>query len=150
MMDNSEEYNDGPKEEDLIWEKMYMHTEEWQHDLAFFKDEFWFLHNLIGGYVVWVGNEDDMAQIQTIVKRLNKLQDVRGELNQKLTKQMVALEELLNKSHKEPQWQVKEENIVLSKLLKDFTKDIRALKKDIHTITKIVTDSKKFKQLKKS
>jgi hypothetical protein len=91
-----------------------------------------------------------MAQIQTIVKRLNKLQDVRGELNKKLTKQMVALEELLNKSHKEPQWQVKEENIVLSKLLKDFTKDIRALKKDIHTITKIVTDSKKFKQLKKS
>ena len=149
-MDNSTGYNDSFKEETPIWEKMYMRAEDWQQDLAFFKEEFGFLHNLIGGYIVWVGNEDDMPQIQTVVKRLNKLQDVQGDLNQKLTRQMVTLEELLNKSYKGSQWQVKEENAELSKLLKDFTKDIRALKKDIHTVTKIVTDSKKFRQLKKS
>jgi len=98
-MDNSTGYNDSFKEETPIWEKMYMRAEDWQQDLAFFKEEFGFLHNLIGGYIVWVGNEDDMPQIQTVVKRLNKLQDVQGDLNQvELLKCLNSTKKVLGKT----------------------------------------------------
>ena len=77
------------------------------------------------------------------MQRLNDIQRVRAELNQKLTKQMVSLEELLNKSFEGSQEDVKNEDVALNKLLKDFTSDIRSLKKEIHTVTKMVVNSKK-------
>mgnify|MGYP003625947911 FL=1 len=126
-----------------IWEKIYINTEQWQAEVEFLKDEFGFLHNLIGGYIVWLGKEEIMPQIQTLVQRLNDIQRVRAELNQKLTKQMVSLEELLNKSFEGSQQDVKNEDVALNKLLKDFTSDIRSLKKEIHTVTKMVVNSKK-------
>tara|TARA_R110000868_G_scaffold216234_1_gene466341 strand:- start:709 stop:1137 length:429 start_codon:yes stop_codon:yes gene_type:complete len=126
-----------------IWEKIYINTEQWQAEVEFLKDEFGFLHNLIGGYIVWLGKEEIMPQIQTLVQRLNDIQRVRAELNQKLTKQMVSLEELLNKSFEGSQEDVKNEDVALNKLLKDFTSDIRSLKKEIHTVTKMVVNSKK-------
>lgn len=133
-----------------VWEKMYASSEEWQQDIDFLRDEFSFFHNLIGGYMVWLGKEDSMPQIQTLVKRLNMLQDLRVEVNKKLKRQMVNLEELLNQSFEGNQQQVEEENLALKKLLKDYTRDVRAFKKDIHTVTKIVANSENLKQSKKT
>tara|TARA_R110002049_G_scaffold298365_2_gene488043 strand:- start:1699 stop:2148 length:450 start_codon:yes stop_codon:yes gene_type:complete len=133
-----------------IWEKIYINTEQWQAEMEFLRDEFGFLHNLIGGYMVWLGKEEIMPQIQALVQRLNDLQQVRAELNQRVTKQMISLEELLNESFEGNQQQVTNEDAALGKLLKGFIIDIRALKKEIHTVTKMVANSKKIKQLKKT
>jgi hypothetical protein len=147
-MDSNKNYNTNRNLENQVWKAMYIRAEEWQRDLDFLKDEFGFLHNLIGGYLVWLEKEDSLPKIQGLIKRLNELQNFQAGLTKKITMQLITLEELLNNSFKGKTRQVKNEDITLNKLMKSHTNNFRALKKEVYVITKEVGNIEKLKQLK--
>ena len=76
------------------WELIYAQTERWKDESSFFEEEFQFLHNLIGGYLVWLSHEDNLNQAKGLVERLNSLSGQNRALGRRITGQLIALEEL--------------------------------------------------------
>jgi hypothetical protein len=126
------------------WELIYAQTERWKDESSFFEEEFQFLHNLIGGYLVWLSHEDNLNQAKGLVERLNSLSGQNRALGRRITGQLIALEELQNGSFTGDEPKVKNDATAIQAILEDFVKEFRDLKKEIHHLTKIVSKTEKF------
>ncbi|MAU17077.1 MAG: hypothetical protein CMH48_10310 [Muricauda sp.] len=135
---------------DFDWEVMYVQTEHWKDESSFFDEEFQFLHNLIGGFLVWLSSEEDLHQAKSLVERLNTLSNQNRALARRITGQMIALEELQNGSFTGDELKVKNDAVAIRATLDEFITDFRSLKKEIHYLTKILSKTEKLNRLKKT
>lgn len=51
--------------DDNSWQEMYIITERWQSDLAFFNDELSFFRKLINKYLLWLVDEKNIEHPKT-------------------------------------------------------------------------------------
>ena len=56
--------------EEVKWQELYVLTDHWKSDLAFYKDDLRFLHHLIDKYIIWITKDENLNMVQDIKKIL--------------------------------------------------------------------------------
>jgi hypothetical protein len=131
----------------LQWSAVYTLTEHWQADMKFFNDELNFLNILVDKYLLKLAEEGHISTIAPLAMALTKLEVNNRELDQKIEKHKLHIQEVIENPFSHNSQAVKDEHIALESELYDFVDIFRITKKEIFDSTEQILKSEKAKHL---
>ena len=133
------------------WQQLYILTEHWRNDVEFFNDEVKFMLKLVDKYFVWLMADEDLTEIQAIMKQIRKLEVGCGKIENKIVLHLShitsVIENSYNKGEIKEEQQFREEHEDLEEELTLYTKDLRVVKKELFKLTEGVMETEKWKHL---
>lgn len=133
--------------DDNSWQEMYIITERWQSDLAFFNDELSFFRKLINKYLLWLVDEKNIEHTRKLAADISKF-DKRGvTVSQKLATHLRELANLAENPFSHNAQSCRDAHGALESIVAELAKDFRSLKKKVFRVTETVIDSEKANRL---
>lgn len=133
------------------WQQLYILTEHWQNDVEFFKDEIKFMLKLVDKYFVWLLADEDLTEVQAIMKQIRKLEVGCDKIENKIVLHLSHISSVIensnNKGEIKEEQQFREEHEDLEEELTLYTKDLRVVKKELFKLTEGVMETEKWKHL---
>lgn len=128
-------------------QQLFLLTEHWQNDVAFYKDEFRFLYKLIDRYYIWLTNDEHIEAVRKMVKTVVDVQHELTALSIELSSHLIAIGKRIDKSNAAAELVLREEHAQLEMKVGQFYRNFRMVKKEIFTITELVIESEKLQHL---
>jgi len=146
---SASELQPGSKEEyQETWSKLYILTEHWQSDVKFFHYELNFLNTLVDKYFTQLTAEaENIGKVRPVALTLSKIEARARALDQKITKHLQHIRELMENPFSPNSPEFKDEHGQLELELAIFLKDFRATKSEVFALTEQVLKSEKAKHL---
>jgi hypothetical protein len=146
---SASELRPGSKDEDQqAWSELYILTEHWQSDIKFFHYELNFLNILVDKYFTrLMAEEENVSKVKPVAMKLSRIEDRERELDQKITKHLQHIQELMENPSSDNSQKFRDEHVELEIELANFLKDFRATKSEVFGLTEQVLKSEKAKHL---
>lgn len=130
-------------------EQMYVRTEHWIQDYAFFEYEFKFLINLMDKYFVGavIADEEKNEQLKDVVGRLVRLDEGREHLQISIKENLSYLTRLIqNKEVFDPE-ECRDRQSDLESDQTDFLRRYRVIKKEVFQLSEHLIQSARSRRL---
>ena len=134
----------GPYIFEANWKELYVLTEHWASDLAFYGDDLRFLHHLLSSYYMWLFMEERADDGSKVAKRLEELEIRRDALARQTQKHLTHLANLIDDPFKYDSHEFRKEHAALEEEISHFVKDFRACKTETFAISKSLVSSEEF------
>jgi len=134
----------GPYIYEADWKELYVLTEHWASDLAFYGDDLRFLHHLLSSYYMWLFMEERADKGTEVVKWLEALETRRDALARQTQKHLTHLADLIDDPFKYDSHEFRQEHAELEEEITHFVKDFRDCKKEVFALSKHVVSSEEF------
>jgi cysteinyl-tRNA synthetase len=128
------------------YQQLYLLTEHWQSDLEFYKNALRFLHYLIDKYFVWFAHKENHDEMANLASRLSEVARVCDSLQEKTSKTLSHLAELIDEPFKYDFNKCRSEHEELENEIVSFIKNFRGIKKESFAISEQVIE-KEIKRL---
>ncbi|WP_081210128.1 hypothetical protein [Salegentibacter sediminis] len=113
-------------------EEMHYSAQQWSSSLAFMKDEHLFFEDMLREYTLPIIESNLIAEVKTLIDRLNTSKKEMMNLNEKVSKHKNGLDILVDGINQpEEEKKYKEEHRALLNEVNAFSESFRQLKKDI-------------------
>lgn len=129
------------------WKGLFVVTEQWRSDLDFFEDEMRFFRTLIDKHFMRLTAPEYATATRASVSKLAKLDSRRFNLEQKTDRHLYHLTALIQDPFPHDRQAYLDEHERLESAMRDFTKDFRALKREIFQLTRRVMDGERISHL---
>ena len=129
------------------WEDLYLMTEQWKEDMDFFKDELYFLHDLIGKYFIWLTKDEELSKVRQMDKDVVEITKKRQVLSNKIDKHIGNLGMMIEDVFRRDHQILRDEHAALDDSISAYFKAFREVKKEVFTIAKDVIKSEKMKKM---
>ena len=129
------------------WQMLYILTEHWQSDLAFFEDELRFFRSLVDKYFFSLIDEETIAKTRLLVAGLSSLEKRRASLERKIQEHLKHLANFLENPFPYNAKHFRDEHARLEVVVAAYLKNFRQTKKDIFGFVEHVMESEKAKHL---
>ena len=134
----------GPYIFEADWKELYVLTEHWASDLAFYGDDLRFLHHLLRGYYMWLFMEERADKGAEVAKRLEQLEARRDALARQTRAHLTHLAGLIDDPFKYDAHEFRKEHAVLEEEISHFVKDFRTCKTEAFAISNNLVSSEEF------
>ena len=134
----------GPYIFEANWKELYVLTEHWASDLAFYGYDLRFLHHLLSSYYMWLFMEERADDGSKVAKRLEELEIRRDALARQTQKHLTHLANLIDDPFKYDSHEFRKEHAALEEEISHFVKDFRACKTETFAISKSLVSSEEF------
>lgn len=130
-------------------ERMYVRTEHWISDSAFFADEFKFLFSLMDKYFVGLVISDStrLEMVKSIARRLQEIDSERESLEKENTENLSYIARLIKNEEAFEPTEFKEAQSDIESDQVDFLKKYRAIKKEIFQLAEQLIGAERTKHL---
>lgn len=132
--------------EERSWQQMYIISQRWQSDLAFFNDELKFFRKLIDKYFMWLADDKNIESVRKLASDLYRFEKRRFTVSQRLSLHVHQLTNLVGNSSSHNAQGCKDEHGQLEVIFAEFTKDFRRIKSEVFIASEKVIDSEKVKR----
>ena len=129
------------------WQMLYILTEHWQSDLAFFKDELRFFQSLIDKYFFSLIDKENIDKTRLVVADLSKLENRRTDLERSMEQHLKHLGDLLENPFPFSAQHYRDEHTRLGVVLAEYVKNFQQTKREIFAFVEHVMESEKAKHL---
>ncbi len=123
------------------WDEVYVLTDHWKSDLAFYKDDLQFLHHLVDKYIIWITKEENLGMVREIMQNINELERRCEELLASVGEHMRGIGVQIDRPGAGGETELKDRHHELEGKISLFIKDFRANRKEVFRITEYVMDS---------
>lgn len=123
------------------WKALYELTEHWNSDIKFYKDELKFLHHIIDKYFSWISKKENINLVKEIEINLLDLEKECTLLQNKITKHLKYLTELINDPLKYDAHQFRIEHEILEKDISSYVELFRVHKNEIFIINNKIIET---------
>lgn len=134
----------GPYIYEADWKELYVLTEHWASDLAFYGDDLRFLHHLLRSYYMWLFMQERADKGAEVAKRLEELETRRDALARQTQKHLTHLADLIDDPFKYDSHEFRKEHAVLEEEITHFVKDFRSCKNEAFALSKQLVSSEEF------
>lgn len=128
-------------------QQLFLLTEHWQSDVAFYKDEFKFLYRLIDKYYIWLTNDQHIEEVRKMVKTVLEMQHELTVISTQLSSHLISIGKRIDKPNAAAELVLREEHAILESKIGQFYRNFKVIKKEIFTITEVVIESEKLQHL---
>lgn len=128
-------------------QQLFLLTEHWQSDVAFYKDEFKFLYKLIDKYYMWLTNDEHITQVRKMVNTVLEMQKELDAFTVDLSHHLIAIGKRIDKPNAATELVLREEHSALGIRIGQFYRNFRVVKKTIFTLTEVVIESDKLQHI---
>lgn len=122
-------------------ESMYTLSEHWRSDLDFFRDERNFLRKLVDRYILWLTDDNNIADARGVFSRLVQLEARRLSIEKQVAAHLSRLTDLLQNPFAHDHQESRDDHRKIEDAIAEFTNLFRDLKKDVFVLTEKVIDS---------
>lgn len=129
----------------INWQQMYVITENWQSDLAFFADEIRFLKGLMSRYFTHL--IDDIENTRSLAVHLSQLETDLEVLNKKIKKHIRHLSDQYSSDFDLADSEIINRHIQLEEMMTVFVKNFRGNKKEVFSIFEGILKREKGRHL---
>ena len=134
----------GPYIFEADWKELFVLTEHWASDLAFYGDDLRFLHHLLRGYYMWLFMEERADKGSEVARRLEELEARRDALARQTQMHLTHLAGLIDDPFKYDSHEFRKEHAELEEEISHFVKDFRTCKAEAFAISKNLVSSEEF------
>jgi len=126
---------------------LYVLTEHWKSDISFFRDELRFLKNLVDKYFIWLINDDNIRETQSVVNDLSAAGKELQKVSIGIEEHLHQLEKLMENSFPHDEQVFRDEHAELEDAMADITQVFRLLKMQVFELTERIMQEEKIRQL---
>jgi hypothetical protein len=131
------------------WQELYVLTEHWQSELAYYQDELRFLRMLIDNNLKLLIEDEGIKKVQEVALKLSEIETQKLNLEQNTNKHLNHLQDFIKNSSSKDSREFRDEHEYLEIELTGFVKNFRSLKKNIFKLSEQVMQTEKAKHLLK-
>jgi hypothetical protein len=135
---------------EVKWQELYILTDHWKSDLAFYKDDLRFLHHLIDKYIIWITKDENLNMVQDIKKNLFEIQSKSADLIKEVNIHLGNLGLMVENPVQSSNPQFLKDHGVLEEKISNFVKLFRSNRKEVFNITEYIIDSEQLPNILKS
>lgn len=132
------------------WKTMFILSEHWKSDLAFFQDEVAFFSLLLDKYLLTLIDNNHIDHTRHLVTGLTEFEKKRLALGEQVNKHLLSLRNLVQDPFAQDSQVVRNQHEQLEAAIADFTKNFRTLKKEVFSLAESAMTSEKAKHLLES
>lgn len=129
------------------WQQMFILSEHWQSDIAFYDDEIRFLRKVIDGHFSNLVDDKNLPNTRKVTMELINLDKHRFVISQKTDDHLKHLANLLENPFSHNAQTVKDAHAETESMIAGFVKRFRIIKKKIFAIVEQIERSEKGKHL---
>lgn len=128
------------------WEQLYVLSEHWQSDMAFYKDELKFLRNLIDKYFLWLVLEENISKANALTVDIKKAQLEEEWLDQAIIRHMSHIADIVKNEFPKDEKAFRDEHTLLEDKMVDFVQLYRKLKSEVFTVTEYIMETEELSE----
>ncbi|MEP2278610.1 hypothetical protein [Maribacter sp.] len=126
------------------WKSLYVLTEHWKSDMAFYNEDLKFLHHLIDKYFMWISKKDNIDMVREIEVSLIDTDKKCDSLVKRIDTHLHHLAELIDNPFAYDSHTFRTEHEQLEDEIADFVKQFRTNRKEVFAITEHVIDGEEM------
>lgn len=130
--------------EDGPWDELYALTKRWSTDIEFYRDDLWFLNQLIAKYMIWIIKSENLDLVNQMQRGLFELNKKSKDLLEKLSKHSIRLGQLAKTPNSRDAGVIKLEHEHLEEEIADFVKSFRKNRKEVFKLTSYIIHSEEL------
>ena len=126
------------------WEQLYILTERWHSDMAFYLDEIRFFHKLVNKYFMWITIDENRAKAEAIGIDIRKTEQDATWLKESIVKHLKHISDLVKHRRARDDSEFREEHILLEDHMVNFAKLFRKLKAEVFAVTEFIMETEQL------
>ena len=126
------------------WKSLFVLTEHWKSDMAFYNEDLKFLHHLIDKYFMWISKKDNIDMVREIEVSLIDTDKKCDTLVKRIDTHLHHLAELIDNPFAYDSHTFRTEHEQLEDDLTLFVKQFRANRKEVFAITELVINGEEM------
>ncbi|WP_424001048.1 hypothetical protein [Maribacter sp. IgM3_T14_3] len=126
------------------WKSLFVLSEHWKSDMAFYNEDLKFLHHLIDKYFMWIAKKDNIDMVREIEVSLIDTDKKCDGLVKKIDTHLHHLAELIDNPFAYDSHIFRTEHEQLEDDLTLFVKQFRANRKEVFAITELVINGEEM------
>ncbi|MEP2237154.1 MAG: hypothetical protein ABJI22_02260 [Maribacter sp.] len=126
------------------WKSLYVLTEHWKSDMAFYNEDLKFLHHLIDKYFMWISKKNNIDMVREIEVSLIDTDKKCDSLVKRIDTHLHHLAELIDNPFAYDSHTFRTEHEQLENEITDFVKQFRTNRKEVFAITEHVIDGEEM------